>query len=68
MPYLNDKILFYYLHNHYKNSVEDYKIEKLNIFFRIINSDTTRFKRMYWCLKNEIPMSFKKKIFLIIKG
>ena len=64
----NDKILFYYLHNHYKNSVEDYKIEKLNIFFRIINSDTTRFKRMYWCLKNEIPMSFKKKIFLIIKG
>jgi glycosyltransferase involved in cell wall biosynthesis len=64
----NDKILFYYLHNHYKNSVEDYKIEKLNIFFRIINSDTSRFKRMYWCLKNEIPMSFKKKIFLIIKG
>ena len=64
----NDKILFYYLHNHYKNSVQDYKIEKLNIFFRIINSDTTRFKRMYWCLKNEIPMSFKKKIFLIIKG
>ena len=64
----NDKILFYYLHNHYKNSVENYKIEKLNIFFRIINSDTSRFKRMYWCLKNEIPMSFKKKIFLIIKG
>ena len=64
----NDKILFYYLHNHYKNSVEDYKIEKLNIFFRIINSDTSRFKRMYWCLKNEIPMSLKKKIFLIIKG
>ena len=64
----NDKILFYYLHNHYKNSVEDYKIEKLNIFFRIINSDTSRFKRMYWCLKNEIPMSFKKKMFLIIKG
>ena len=64
----NDKILFYYLHNHYKNSVEDYKIEKLNIFFRIINSDISRFKRMYWCLKNEIPMSFKKKIFLIIKG
>ena len=64
----NDKILFYYLHNHYKNSVENYKIEKLNIFFRIINSNSSRFKRMYWCLKNEIPMSFKKKIFLIIKG
>ena len=64
----NDKILFYYLNNQYKNSVEDYKIEKLNIFFRIINSNSSRFKRMYWCLKNEIPMSFKKKIFLIIKG
>ena len=63
-----DKILFNYLHNCYKNKIQNSKIEKINIFFNIINTNSSRFKRMYWCLKNEIPMSFKKKMFLIIKG
>ena len=63
-----DKILFHYLHNCYKNKIQNHKIEKINIFFNIINTNSSRFKRMYWCLKNEIPMSFKKKVFLIIKG
>ena len=33
-----DKILFNYLHNCYKNKIQNSKIEKINIFFNIINT------------------------------
>ena len=64
----SDKLLFINIYETYEKRLKKNKIKKLKIFFKIIDTNISRFLRLYWCLKEDVPMSLRKKIFLLLKG
>ena len=63
-----DRILINTLYNKYKLKISENNIKKILEYLEITDIKKNRYNRFFISLKSHIPMKFKKKIFLLIKG
>ncbi len=64
----DDKELIVFLVDRYDDRLGETKKKKIEKYLLVVNNNISKFKRLKICCRKEIPMSFKKKIFLIMKG
>ena len=64
----DDKELIVFLVDRYDDRLGETKKKKIEKYLLVVNNNISKFKRLKICCRKGIPMSFKKKIFLIMKG